>query len=88
MFSVKKFYPFHMFHYEKHSDLFVVLWLEGYDAATAFNVRENIQEAVWCNGNALTGEAESWLQVSAFPRLLCRPEEDTQPLGFPKVCVV
>ena len=53
MFSVKRLHPFRMFHYEKHSDLFVVLWLEGYDAATAFNIRENIQEAVWCNGNAL-----------------------------------
>lgn len=53
VFSVKKLHPFHMFHHKKHPDLFVVLWLEDYDAARAFNIRENIQEAVWCSGNAL-----------------------------------
>ena len=89
VFSVNKLHPFHMFHHEKHPDLFVVLWLEDYNAARAFNIHENIQEAVWCSGNALNWRGRELAPgFSFFPRLLCRPEEDTRPLGFPKACVV
>ena len=89
VFSVNKLHPFHMFHHEKHPDFFVVLWLEDYNAARAFNIHENIQEAVWCSGNALNWRGRELAPgFSFFPRLLCRPEEDTRPLGFPKACVV